>query len=575
MPTLESMRGELAFSSRLAVATLDALAESGDFAGRTRALRALGNEGGGVNRRGHWIGAGRLAAMWQAAAIDRRIARRLGQALVRPDGVGLALCYGGLATTEKAYRRVDSLLARESKDAEYEPRELEGERARIRFHPPAKGRSDRPPDETGALLCAARSGMLEAVPLLFGLVPARVRETQCGYAGAPHCEFEVTWSRNPRVGLVAGAAAGLVIALGLGLCAYTFDWSVVAVGLAAPALAILTAAAGRSIDLARQLEAVAGARRGHLALLDQLDTTLAERMDDLAKVGPVAHAPVSVRDHSDVEPTGLVPVSRHGSPRTGGDGGGGDEPGELVAAGRAVQDAVDGLRDAFAELRGGLAVDRANPGSDREDLGRLTPHLRAIERATAALDRLLGVPGSRRREADLRALVLRSVDALRGEITVPLAIDVDESASDASGALRVDGDPRQLEFVIEQLLRNAVAASEQTRADAPGPEGGEPGVRVSVRATPAGIEVAIEDDGPGIDPDVVERVFDPFDDGGPVGRNGGLGLPVCLRIIQEHGGELQVRGGSGCGGAGRDGRAQGTCVSFVLPRSASDDGTAG
>jgi len=548
------------------------LAESGDFAGRTRALRALGNEGGGVNRRGHWVGAGRLAAMWQAAAIDRRVARRLGQALVRPDGVGLALCYGGLATTEKAYRRVDSLLARESKDAEYEPRELDGERARIRFHPPAKGRTDRLPDETGSLLCAARTGMLEAVPLLFGLVPARVRETQCGYAGAPHCEFEVTWSRNPRVGMLAGAAAGLAIALGLGLCAFTFGWSLVSVALAAPALAVLCAAAGRSIDLARQLEAVAGARRGHLALLDQLDTSLAERMDDLAKVGPVTHAPVSVRDHSDVEPTGLAPVSRHGGSRRNDEESSEDRRGEIAAAGRAVQDAVAGLRDAVAELRHGTrgtghdesVADGAAPGSEHDDVDRLPPHLRAIERATAALDRLVGEPGSGRRETDLRALVLRSVEALRGEITVPLGTDVEGLADTAIVAC----DPHQIEFVIEQLLRNAAAASEETRADDPSAEDGEPGVRVRIGAIPAGIEVAIEDDGPGIDPDVIERVFDPFDDGGPAGRTGGLGLPVCLRIIQEHGGELQVRAGAG----GRKG--QGTCVSFVLPRSASADGTA-
>ena len=48
---------------------------------------------------------------------------------------------------------------------------------------------------------------------------------------------------------------------------------------------LLGAGAGRSFDLARQLEVVAGARRGHLALLDQLDETLAERMDGIARLG--------------------------------------------------------------------------------------------------------------------------------------------------------------------------------------------------------------------------------------------------------------------------------------------------
>ncbi len=572
MPTLESMRGDLAFSSRIAAAVLDALAESGDYAARTRALRALGHEDAAIYRRGHWLGAGRLAAMLRAAAIDRRIARRLGQSLVRPDGVGLALCYSGLATTEKAYRRTHSLLARESEAAEYEPRELAGQRARIRFHPPSRGHSDRLPDDAGALLCAVRGGMLEAVPLLFGLVPARVRETRCGYAGAEHCEFEVTWSRDPRIGLFSGAAAGFAIMIGLLFAASTLGWSLWAVALGASALCLLTAAAGRSFDLARQLEAVAGARRGHLALLDQIDSSLAERMDDLAKLGSLTQSSVSTRGRSDDEPTGLVPVDRHGPLRSRDGEVAAPERSDIAEASRAVRDAVAGLRDAFSERRqrAGSATrseqgqDGAGEHSGRDDFAELTRRMRAIEQATAALDRLVGRPESGRRDTDLRALIGRAVADLRaerarghGSIQFEL---VDETADQRPV---VQCDPHQIEFVIEQLLRNAITASEQNRLvdadDAPEPAR----VRVAMRTAAGGIEVAVEDDGPGIDPDVVERVFDPFDDGGPAGRNGGLGLPVCLRIIQEHGGELQIRGGEG----------QGTCVSFVLPRAASGDGT--
>lgn len=572
MPTLESRRGDLAFSSRIAAAVLDVLAESGDYAARTRALRALGHEDAGVYRRGHWLGAGRLAAMLQAAAIDVRVARRLGQALVRSEGVGLALCYSGLATTEKAYRRAHSLLARESEGAEYEPRELAGERARIRFHPPARGHADRVSDEAGALLCAARAGMLEAVPMLFGLVPARVREIRCGYAGSPHCEFDVVWSRDPRMGLVAGGAAGGVIAIGLAFGALTLGWPVWAVVIGAAALCVLTAAAGRSFDLARQLEAVAGARRGHLALLDQIDSSLAERMDDLAKLGALSPATAARPDRSDLEPTGLVPVDRRVPSRAPGAGASQVERTDVAAAGRAVHDAVAELRDALADRRQRAgagarterAEDRGSEPGDLDGLADLTRHLRAIEQATAALDRLVGQPENGRREADLRKLVGRAVSDLRADRARSRGLEVELLDELVEAAPLVQCDPHQIEFVIEQLLNNAIAASEQTRGG--DPDAGSPAtaVRVTIRSAPGGVEVAIEDDGPGIDPDVVERVFDPFDDDGPAGRNGGLGLPVCLRIIQEHGGELQIRGGEG----------QGTCVSFVLPRSAAGGETA-
>ena len=132
------------------------------------------------------------------------LARRIGQSLVRPDGVGLALCYSGLATPEKAFRRSHHLLARESEVARYEPRSMADERGDIRFHPPAVGNAARLPDVEGQLVCAMREGMLESVPMLFGLVPATVRETACAYKGDPHCTFELRWSRSPRRCSMAG-----------------------------------------------------------------------------------------------------------------------------------------------------------------------------------------------------------------------------------------------------------------------------------------------------------------------------------------------------------------------------------
>lgn len=480
MPTLDSMRGELAYSSRIAAALLAVLAESGDLAARTRALRALGTQGAVVQGRGYWIRPAELAAMFKTAEVDARLARRIGQALVRPDAVGLALCYGGLATAEKAYRRSAHLLARESAGAHYDPRQIDLSKGRIRFHPP-HGNGERLPDEVGQLMCVVRQGMLEAVPLLFGLVPATVRERRCGYAGGPHCEFEVKWSRGPRTGLGVGAGAGLVLGAGALLGSVTLGWPLWATGLAAPALFVLTAAAGRSIDLARQLEAVAGARRGHLALLDQLDGALAERMDTLAKVGamPQTHHPASSEE--DEEPTGLVPVDR----RAGG---------------------------------------RESSAAEREAIAPVA-----------------------RRRADVREVVARAIDAVRAEAGEDFAIERELGRE----AALVPCDPEQIAHVVEQLLRNAVAA---TRDAAEG-QGDAVPVRVAVGGTPRGVEVCVEDGGAGIEPDVLDRVFDPFGDAGAARREGERGLPVCLRIVEGHGGELRIQARE----------VRGTRVSFVLP----------
>jgi len=479
MPRHDVMAGELAPSGRIAAGLLTALSEAGDAAGRARALRALGSQASLVHGAAGWLDVERLAAMLRAGKVEPRQARRVGQALVRPHRVGLALCYGGLATTEKAYRRVDRLLARESADCRYEAVEIGGGRGCIRFHPPQAGHAERLSEEAGRLVCAMRRGMLEAIPLLYGLVPARVDETQCAYRGAACCEFEVSWSRSPRSGLLVGAAAGVLVGAAGTAAGAGLGWPLWGLLVGAAGLVVLCAAAGRSIDLARQLEAVAGARRGHLALLDQLDSELAERMDDLAKLG-VAPRPEPASPLAGREPTGLVPVQRRAPSEDGATGADGDTwVGETV---------------------------------------------------------------------DLGACLERAVERLRPEWPDAMEVSLDLE----SAAPPVAGEPDQLGFVIEQLLGNAAAANAEVAAEG---DLAVPVLRVSLRAVDQGIEVGIEDQGEGIDPELLDKVFDPFADQGPAGRDGGLGLPVCGRIVERHGGELRVRS------AGE----RGTRVAFVLP----------
>ena len=205
------IRGQLAANHRIAVSVLDVLAESGEAALRARAVRALGDEAPAIHQVGRWIAPKRLIAMLEAGALSRNRARRVGQKLVSPGGVGLALCYGGLATPEKAYRRVDDLLARETGTGRYATLSITGESARIAFEPAAQGTDPRDtwPAELGPAVCGMREGMFEAIPMLFGLLPGKARETQCAFQGADRCEFEVRWSRMPRLGVAAGAGGGM------------------------------------------------------------------------------------------------------------------------------------------------------------------------------------------------------------------------------------------------------------------------------------------------------------------------------------------------------------------------------
>lgn len=107
---------------------------------------------------------------------------------------------------------------------------------------------------------------------------------------------------------------------------------------------------------------------------------------------------------------------------------------------------------------------------------------------------------------------------------------------DDAGGL-VLADRHRLGQALVNLLLNAGYAS---------PEGGE--VRVRLVRRPGEYGVAVEDDGPGIPPEIRQRILDPFFTTKPPGEGTGLGLSVTRTIVDEHGGELTfdfpARGGT-------------------------------
>jgi len=111
------------------------------------------------------------------------------------------------------------------------------------------------------------------------------------------------------------------------------------------------------------------------------------------------------------------------------------------------------------------------------------------------------------------------------------------------GEHKVSADPNQLRQVFLNLILNAVQAMHA---------GGE--VRLEIRQEGGSTWVSVRDSGPGIPPDKLRQVFEPFYSTKPGGT--GLGLPIAQRIVAEHGGKLVVESKPG----------EGTTVTVVLPR---------
>jgi two-component system NtrC family sensor kinase len=63
---------------------------------------------------------------------------------------------------------------------------------------------------------------------------------------------------------------------------------------------------------------------------------------------------------------------------------------------------------------------------------------------------------------------------------------------------------------------------------------------VRTEAQSRSVVVWIEDDGCGVDPDLIDRIFDPFFTTKPVGEGTGLGLGIAHEIVRKHGGSITI-----------------------------------
>jgi two-component system NtrC family sensor kinase len=106
----------------------------------------------------------------------------------------------------------------------------------------------------------------------------------------------------------------------------------------------------------------------------------------------------------------------------------------------------------------------------------------------------------------------------------------------------IHADPSQLQQVLINIVNNAMDAI----LDRHGSEGGE--LSIHARPSPNGrVMIAVTDNGIGISPENLKRVFAPFFTTKPVGKGTGLGLSVCYGIIDGLGGTMEVSSRKGVG----------------------------
>ncbi len=204
---------------------------------------------------------------------------------------------------------------------------------------------------------------------------------------------------------------------------------------------------------------------------------------------------------------------------------------------------------ASRRLQGGVG----DPGELVDAMGQITTQARRASEIIRRLRALVGRQPPSRTEVDLNHLVREVcsfVEFETAKLNVQIVLDL------TSGRVPVDVDLVQIEQVLLNLVRNALDALEEVPA-------GARELTIRTRRGKKDAQVQVEDKGPGIPPERMERLFDPFFTTKQTGM--GMGLPISQTIIENHDGRIWAESIPG----------QGTIVYVTLPVAAVSSDEAG
>jgi len=169
------------------------------------------------------------------------------------------------------------------------------------------------------------------------------------------------------------------------------------------------------------------------------------------------------------------------------------------------------------------------------------------KRTLQSLNEMTRRPAQGLQAVDLRSLVQECVAMKANEFE---AHQVNVQLDFPAAGLVSQADPTTLQQVFYQLFDNALQALNSQSKDKT--------LSISGVHSNGWAEVRVKDSGSGIKPDVLPRIFEPFYTTKPKEQSPGLGLTVCLAILQEHEGRIEVDSTVECG----------TCVTLFLPDKA-------
>ena len=205
---------------------------------------------------------------------------------------------------------------------------------------------------------------------------------------------------------------------------------------------------------------------------------------------------------------------------------------KLAAMGQMLAGVAHELNNPLTAILGVTELLREREGTDDPTKRQLELTHRQARRAARIVQNLLEFsrPASpHKKSLDVNSLVERTLQLHEHSLR---RNNIEVEFRPEPGLPSVIGDANQLIQVFLNLVTNAEQAIREVR------DSGRIQVRLTSNANR--VRVTVQDDGVGIRPEALPRIFDPFYTTKRPGGGTGLGLSICMSIIREHGGNIEA-----------------------------------
>jgi signal transduction histidine kinase len=194
---------------------------------------------------------------------------------------------------------------------------------------------------------------------------------------------------------------------------------------------------------------------------------------------------------------------------------------KLSAIGLLASRLAHDIRNPLSVVKSAVALMKSENPSEKNQ-SRFEMIDRAISRITHQIDDVMDFVRNKPlniNEVDISKVINKTMSL----IEIPLGISINVESHD----IKLQCDSKQLEVVLNNLIANAIESI-----------GDKGTINIRVKEIDDLVHMSIEDSGPGVPSDLIEKIFEPLFTTKQTGT--GLGLVSCKNIVEQHGGKITV-----------------------------------